>query len=256
MNIEFYKYHGAGNDFILIDNRNNTLKLSNEQIHFLCDRRFGIGADGLMLLNASKEFDFDMKYYNSDGYEGSMCGNGGRCIVAFAKYLGIEKKHYIFNAIDGLHEAFFEDDLVKLKMNKVNSVAQIDNEWFLNTGSPHVVQFVENIEKTEVSTLGKILRFDARFGEAGTNVNFIEANLENIKIRTFERGVEAETYACGTGSVASAIAAHQKTPEINAYIIQALGGTLYVNFEFKDGIYQNIWLKGPAKQVYKGVINF
>ena len=252
MNIKFSKYQGAGNDFILIDNRKDNIRLSESQIEKLCHRRFGIGADGLMILESNTETDFRMKYYNSDGKEGSMCGNGGRCIVAFANEIGISKKEYQFIAIDGLHQAILKGTEVNLKMSKVDDIKQFDKDWFLDTGSPHAVEVVDNINAVEVSEEGKTLRFDPRFGENGTNVNFIEINQNQLKIRTYERGVEAETYACGTGAVASAIIANQLNPELKWFSLEALGGTLEVSFERIDNSYTNIWLKGPAVKVFEG----
>ena len=254
MKIIFSKYHGAGNDFILIDNRNNTYHLSEKEIETLCHRRFGIGADGLMFIEEDSETDFKMRYYNSDGKEGSMCGNGGRCIVAFANEIGIQKEHYRFNAIDGLHEAFLKGTEVNLKMTNVNSIQNIDNHWFLDTGSPHAVEIVTNLNEINVSEKGEKLRYDTRFGDSGTNVNFIEIDKNILKIRTYERGVEAETYACGTGAVASAIIANQLQPELNKFILNALGGQLEVSFENTNQQYSNIWLKGPAIKVFSGNI--
>jgi len=254
MEISFIKYQGAGNDFILIDNRNNKIILSTSEIESLCNRRFGIGADGLMLLESDLKTDFKMRYFNSDGKEGSMCGNGGRCIVAFAFEIGIQKEYYNFIAIDGLHEAYYKNNIVDLKMTEVDKIEKFDKDWFLNTGSPHAVEIVNNIDKVDVATEGKILRYDHRFGKNGTNVNFIEINKNKIQIRTFERGVEAETYACGTGAVASAIVAHQNNPEISKYKLSAIGGDLEVRFDKKNNKYTNIWLKGPATKVFSGII--
>ncbi len=254
MKIIFSKYHGAGNDFILIDNRAQIIKLAEEQIENICHRRFGIGADGLMLLESDSETDFRMIYYNSDGKEGSMCGNGGRCIVAFANEIGIKKEHYHFMATDGLHEALLESSQIDLKMTNVENIKRFENDWFLDTGSPHAVEVVKNIEFINVSEEGQQLRQDSRFGENGTNVNFIEINKNQIKIRTYERGVEAETYACGTGAVASAIIANQINPNIEQFTLKALGGTLNVSFDVSNKRYQNIWLKGPAIKVFSGEI--
>ncbi len=252
MTLNFAKYQGAGNDFILIDNRNSKVLLSETQIAKLCHRRFGIGADGLMLLEADTETDFRMKYYNSDGKEGSMCGNGGRCIVAFAEAIGIRKAQYQFMAVDGLHQAVFKGTEVNLKMSDVDEIKQFDKNWFLDTGSPHAVEVVDNIDAVLVSEEGKTLRHDQRFGKEGTNVNFIEINNSNLKIRTYERGVEAETFACGTGAVASAIIANRLNPELKQFSLEALGGTLEVSFERTDNSYTNIWLKGPAVKVFEG----
>lgn len=254
MNIHFQKFHGAGNDFIIIDNRSLNHQLTTKQIAKLCHRRFGIGADGLMLLELDENTDFRMKYYNSDGKEGSMCGNGGRCIVAFAKAIGIDKKHYTFNAIDGLHEAFIQNFLVDLKMSDVIDIQHIQDEWFLDTGSPHVVKIVNSIQDVNVAVEGKKLRYDERFGPNGSNVNFIQLNQQQLDIRTFERGVEAETYACGTGAVASAIIANQVMPDNFSFVLKALGGQLEVKFEKTGNNYHNIWLKGPAEKVFEGQI--
>jgi len=255
MTIPFSKYHGAGNDFILIDNRKNNIQLSTDKIEKLCNRRFGVGADGLMLLETNESKDFKMLYFNSDGKEGSMCGNGGRCIVAFAKEIGVSKKHYFFDAIDGPHEAFLIENEVNLKMSTIKNIKKFDNEWFLDTGSPHVVKVVNDINSIKVDSEGKKLRFDARFGENGANVNFIEINNSEIEIRTYERGVEEETLACGTGAVASAIIAHQNSPEISTYFLNALGGNLEVSFEKLQDLYTNVWLKGPAIKVFEGKIS-
>ncbi len=254
MKIPFYKYQGAGNDFILIDNRNQDVLLNQEQINRLCDRRFGIGADGLMFLEQDDAFDFRMRYYNSDGREGTMCGNGGRCIVAFANQLGIQREQYVFSAIDGVHKAVLENETVDLKMNPVKQFTLMGDEWFLDTGSPHVVKLVEDVEGLDVNELGSKLRYDTRFGTGGSNVNFINIASGVVKIRTYERGVEAETLACGTGSVASAIIAHQYYQNQNHFVIEALGGTLEVRFKLENDVYTDIWLKGEAKFVFKGTI--
>jgi len=254
MILKFSKYQGAGNDFVLIDNRKNKIQLSEKQIKNLCHRRFGVGADGLMLLETDQTTNFKMKYYNSDGKEGTMCGNGGRCIVAFAKEIGIIQKHYHFTAIDGSHEAILKDSEVNLKMSDVNDIKQFESDWFLDTGSPHAVEVVKNISEVKVASEGKKLRYDQRFGTEGTNVNFIEINNNKLKIRTYERGVEAETYACGTGAVASAIIANQIDTSQNKFILEALGGTLEVSFDRNNNSYTNIWLKGPAVKVFSGEI--
>ena len=255
MELFFFKYHGAGNDFILIDNRTQNIHLSEQQIAQLCHRRFGIGADGLMFLESDKSSDFKMKYYNSDGKEGSMCGNGGRCIVAFAHEIGIRKEHYHFMASDGLHEAVLDKTEVNLKMIDVTDIQKLDSDWFLNTGSPHAIEIVDNINSINVEKQGEKLRHDPRFGEKGTNVNFIEVHQNHLKIRTYERGVEAETLACGTGAVASAIIANQLYPQYKKFNLKALGGNLEVSFEKTDSAYSNIWLKGPAVKVFEGRIN-
>ncbi len=256
MLLKFYKYHGAGNDFIVIDNRNRNFTASKKLIHLLCDRHFGIGADGLMTLENDIENDFKMYYFNADGQEGTMCGNGGRCIVHFAKKMGvIQDSSTIFSAIDGIHRAKFSSgEIIKLKMNDVNvkSIHDISQGFLLNTGSPHLVRFERNIETIDVSSLGKKLRYDSEFEEQnGVNVNFVKVNNNCLKIRTYERGVEAETLACGTGSVAVALAFSLKENYYKSPInIYARGGDMKVYFQFKDSLFQDIWLEGPVKYVF------
>ncbi|RPE00903.1 diaminopimelate epimerase [Aureibaculum marinum] len=255
--ISFYKYQGTGNDFIMIDNRNQTFPKNNTKlIAKLCDRKFGIGADGLILLELSNLQDFTMIYYNADGNEGSMCGNGGRCIVAFAKQLKIIDTHTTFDAVDGLHEAKIDKDIVSLKMKNVTEVQKFNTHLFLNTGSPHHIAFVDNIDSFDVYTNGKNIRYGSPYFEEGTNVNFVEQKDDNtFKVRTYERGVENETLSCGTGVTAVAIAAHKanKTDKTNAFL-KTLGGTLEVYFDYDNNIYKNVFLKGKATKVFKGEI--
>lgn len=257
--IKFYKYQGAGNDFVIIDNRNHAFDGSNtETVHFLCDRRFGIGGDGLMLLENHAEYDFTMRYFNSDGKEASMCGNGGRCIAAFAVHQGIvkAKEKFRFMAVDGLHEASYDEGIVSLKMIDINQVEIKDNYTFLNTGSPHYVEFCQSTENLDIKTLGSKVRYSDTFQPGGTNVNFVHfINDNTIKVRTYERGVEDETLACGTGVVASAISAHLKKPEISDFNIEALGGKLRVYFKANNEKFTDIWLVGPAKFVFEGSID-
>jgi len=256
-NITFFKYQGAGNDFILIDNRNNHFDRNNEElIKKLCDRRFGIGGDGLMLLQQNQTFDFEMVYYNADGREGTMCGNGGRCIVAFARDLGIIKEETVFLAVDGKHQAIITDDQVNLEMIDVNTIAKDEQAFVLNTGSPHYVLEVENLKDFNVFEKGKSIRNNETYGQKGINVNFVEKEGEGYFLRTFERGVEDETLACGTGATADAIAMAIKE-EKNGSIqipIRVLGGQLYISFEKNDNIIQKVHLKGPANLVFKGEI--
>ncbi|MEX1383615.1 diaminopimelate epimerase [Lutibacter sp.] len=257
MKLHFYKYQGAGNDFIMVDNRDLLFPKTNTHlINKLCDRRFGIGADGLILLEPSKKEDFTMVYFNADGNEGSMCGNGGRCIVAFAKQLGIITDETTFNAVDGLHYATIANEIVSLKMIDISEIKVTDSNVFLNTGSPHHVQFSKNIAEINVKKLGAKIRYGAPYFETGTNVNFAEKITANsFKVRTYERGVEGETLACGTGVTAVAIAAHitNKTDE-NSIKIEVLGGDLEVSFEKVKNKYTNIFLKGPAEFVFEGNI--
>jgi diaminopimelate epimerase len=257
--IPFYKYQGAGNDFILIDNRQSSHLQSpdNELIATICDRRLGVGADGLILLQNKEGFDFEMMYFNSDGKEGSMCGNGGRCIVAFAKILGIIGKECNFIAVDGPHQArAISEDWIELKMSDVYCVEREEEAYILNTGSPHYVIFVEDIDDINVVESGQIIRYSDRFSKEGINVNFVERKQSCLFVATYERGVENETLSCGTGVTASAISLFYKNklPLVNQEIeIMTKGGGLKVRYTpTRDGNFQDIWLCGPAQQVFKG----
>lgn len=255
MKIEFYKYQGTGNDFIIVDNRTENFPKSNtEFIKNLCDRRFGIGADGLMLLEHSSHSDFEMIYFNADGRIGSMCGNGGRCIVAFAKSLDIFDKKTCFEAIGKLYQATIEDDLVRLIMNDVAEIDLFKNHLFLNTGSPHHVAYVKDVDDLDVKTAGEKIRYGSPYFEEGTNVNFVEQlDEQTFKVRTYERGVENETLSCGTGVTAVAIASHySKKSKENSIWLQTPGGQLEVSFDVENKKYHNIVLKGPATFVFKG----
>jgi diaminopimelate epimerase len=261
MKIAFSKYHGTGNDFILLDNRQKEYSLLTEsQIKFLCDRRFGIGADGLILLETNSGVDFEMIYFNSDGNVSSMCGNGGRCITAFAKSLGLIKGSAKFKAIDGMHEALIEKEnpiVVKLKMRDVASVENIGDDMFINTGSPHYVSFVQNALTTNVAGEGRRIRNSDRFKQEGTNVNFVEPLTDRLIVRSYERGVEDETLSCGTGVVASVLAASSRgliESEAGVCKAIAMGGILMVHYEKASNGFKNIWLEGEATFVYKGEI--
>ena len=251
----FYKYQGTGNDFIMIDNRNLHFdKTATATVKRLCDRRLGIGADGLILIQDHPDFDFEMVYFNADGNIGSMCGNGGRCAVKFARRLTIISDEAYFLAADGDHHASVESDVVFLKMANVTEIEQTDNAYYLKTGSPHYVQFVDNLHAFEVFNEGKNIRNNNRFKEVGTNVNFAEILPDNtLFVRTYERGVEDETLSCGTGVTATALAAHLKGFE-SPVKIKTLGGELQVSFEKDGDLYHNIYLSGPAKMVFKGHI--
>ncbi len=257
MKIEFYKYQGTGNDFILFDNRTNIYDLSKKQIEFICDRRFGIGADGIMLLNLKEGFDFEMKYYNANGAEGSMCGNGGRCMVRFAAKMGIHKSKYHFIAADGEHKAHIDmNDEVRLKMKDVNYVEVHSNHFILNTGSPHYVKHIRDVMAMDVKTGGRMIRYSKDFEKEGINVNFVETlNDDKIYVRTYERGVEDETLSCGTGVTASALVSAHNDNGFNRVDVKTPGGILSVEFDKKDdNHFENIWLNGPADFVFKGEI--
>lgn len=255
MKIHFSKYQGAGNDFIIIDNRNALFDPSNhELISRLCDRRMGIGADGLMLLNTSDDYAFEMVYFNADGKLGSMCGNGARCIVAFAKQLDIFENECMFLAFDGPHYAEWTEEFVRLKMSDITSVESINDSYFINTGSPHYISFVDNLEDLDVTKEGQLIRYNERFNSEGTNVNFVQLGVKNISIRTYERGVEAETLACGTGAVACAIATfEQGRIQNNSLEVKVLGGWLKVDFQ-KTEHYSDVFLTGPYQEVFKGEV--
>ncbi|RYD96729.1 MAG: diaminopimelate epimerase [Sphingobacteriales bacterium] len=256
MKINFFKYQGAGNDFVIIDNRSGNIRLTTAQVNFLCDRRFGIGADGLMLVAQAEGYDYRMVYFNADGHESTMCGNGGRCMAAFTYHAGLAGTEQFFTAVDGAHKAnILSGDLVSLEMQDVTHITIEEDATILNTGSPHFVQFVADVAAIDVYKEGKAIRNRDQFQPKGINVNFVMATPSGLKIRTYERGVEAETLACGTGVTAAAIAsAADKTGKL-IIPVEAMGGMLEVSFEKKDAQQAtNIWLKGPAKMVFSGTI--
>lgn len=255
MELNFYKYQGTGNDFILIDNRNNSFPKEDKQLIFkLCDRKFGIGADGLLLLEDNTLHDFTMIYYNADGKIGSMCGNGGRCIIHFANFLNIIEDVTTFEASDGLHKGLINEEIISLKMNDVNEIQLSKNYAFLDTGSPHHVELVKNIDDYDVEKEGASIRYN-RYKEAGANINFVEGIDNNtFAVRTYERGVEGETLSCGTGVTAVAIAMYEtKKTDSNKLSLKTKGGDLIVKFNKTHKGYSDIYLEGPAIQVYKGI---
>ncbi len=254
----FYKYQGTGNDFVLVDNRDGHFPKENTVlVNFLCDRRFGIGADGLILLEESDQYDFHMVYYNSDGKTSTMCGNGGRCIVAFAKYLGMITTDTVFSAVDGHHSAAVDGDVVSLGMIAVDNIRQTDKYHFLDTGSPHHVQVVQDLENLNVAHEGAKIRYGI-YGAPGSNVNFVsKIDDTHFKVRTYERGVEGETLSCGTGVTAVALAMHHANrAKGNTIRITTQGGDLKVAFEIDTLGYNDIQLIGPAKLVFKGEISW
>ena len=257
MTMTFHKYQGTGNDFIIIDNRNYIFPKKNSSlIASLCDRHFGIGADGLILLEDHKTVDFSMIYFNADGHESSMCGNGGRCIVAFAKELKLFKKTTTFYAIDGIHSAEINSDKVSLKMINVHDILVSKEFIFTNTGSPHHIEMVENLDDISVIEKGRTI-IDSLYSSEGCNINFVEQlDHQTFKVRTYERGVEDETLACGTGATAVAIAMYKIGKSDSNHIkLDVLGGYLEVQFIAKDESYTDIFLSGPAQLVFKGTLN-
>jgi diaminopimelate epimerase len=257
LKIKFYKYQGAGNDFILIDNRKNAVKHQNPKlIARLCDRRFGIGGDGIMFLQDKPGYDFEMVYYNADGQPSSMCGNGGRCIVAFAKYLGIIDSETDFLAVDGPHHAKISatGDWVSLQMIDVNEINNDGGAYVLNTGSPHYIELVNSLADKDVYHDGFAIRNNDIYKANGINVNFVEPLNGGYFVRTFERGVEDETYACGTGVTAAALAMakhNHQTGKLNTPI-KVLGGDLNIRFDYDGQKFTDIFLEGPAVQVFEG----
>ena len=258
MNIQFYKYQGTGNDFIILDNRKNQYPLlASHHVRTLCDRRFGIGADGLMLLQEQPGYDFEMVYYNADGNRGSMCGNGGRCMVKFAYSMGIEKAMYRFLAVDGSHEAEIDNDgLVSLKMKDIDQVKEYHGDFILDTGSPHYVKLVNDVREIDVVRKGKEIRNSNNFVREGINVNFVATiNDDEIYVRTYERGVEDETLSCGTGVTAAAVICYHNENGFNDVTVHTPGGKLSVEYDRRDDDhYDNIWLTGPAEKVFEGML--
>ena len=258
MNLRFYKYQGTGNDFVILDNRNKEFDgISNEQVLHLCDRKFGIGADGLMLMNRKDGYDFEMIYYNADGKPGTMCGNGGRCMVKFGFHMGIHEYTYRFIASDGEHEAEIDiHNRIRLKMNDVVTVEEHNTYSVLNTGSPHFVKFVNDIMNVDVVETGRDIRNSKPYVNEGINVNFVENTGEDsIYVRTYERGVEDETLSCGTGVTAAALVSAHNPRGFNRVEVKTPGGNLSVEFNKIDEThFENIWLCGPAEFVFKGEI--
>jgi len=254
--LHFYKYHGTGNDFVIFDGRSNDVhsQLTQEVIAAICHRRFGVGADGIMILENHSTADFNMIYYNADGRPSSMCGNGGRCLVAFAQRMGVFKDRCTFMASDGLHEATIKYNWVELKMIDVEDIEREGDDHILDTGSPHYITQCESLDDLEITSAAHAIRYNDRFTEDGINVNFLEKLGKGIRIRTYERGVEDETWACGTGATAAAIAyADQHSLEGAIEIpVKVEGGQLSVKFRKTENRYEDVWLCGPAAFVFEG----
>jgi diaminopimelate epimerase len=253
MIVEFYKYQGTGNDFIMIDDRENIFDINDHNlIAALCQRRMGIGADGLILLKEHDKYDFEMIYFNSDGHQSSMCGNGGRCIIAFAQLLEIIDEETTFLAIDGEHKGQFLGDTIALQMQDVSDIEGVGDGLVMDTGSPHYIEMVDDLRNMNIEKEGRRIRNSKPFRKEGINVNFVQDSAD-LQVRTYERGVEAETLSCGTGVVATAIAMHYANCiEENLIDVKTEGGELSVSFEEVNGSYRNIWLNGEASMVYAG----
>ena len=255
----FYKYQGTGNDFILIDDRSNVFPLKDVSlVARLCDRRFGIGADGLILIQNAATSDFKMVYFNADGNESSLCGNGARCTIAFANFLNCIEDKTTFEAVDGLHSAHIDGDIISLQMHDVSKIQAFENHTFLDTGSPHHVEMVEKLKTFDVYGNGKRIREGSPYYMTGANVNFVEQLAKDqFAIRTYERGVEDETLSCGTGATAVALAMYENKKTTATKIkINVQGGVLEIQFEVTDKGYSQIFLSGPAEQVYSGTFKF
>lgn len=259
MELTFYKYEGTGNDFVMVDNRAQFFPKDNiALVRHLCDRRFGIGGDGLILLENDTETDFRMVYYNSDGNPSSMCGNGGRCLVAFAKSLGVISDQASFTAVDGLHRATIAaNGVVSLEMSDVDEVKIYPEYVFLDTGSPHHVQLEADLARLDVKSIGSAIRYSDLYGKRGSNINFVQQiSSDTFAIRTYERGVEDETLSCGTGATAVAIAMHATGKTSNNHLhINVEGGKLQVSFEKQESKYTKVMLTGPATFVFKGTVS-
>lgn len=252
--LQFYKYQGTGNDFVMIDNRDLEFPKNKDLIKHMCDRRFGIGGDGLILLENDAQADFKMVYYNSDGNESTMCGNGGRCLVAFAHFLDLFEEKATFTAVDGLHEASYSKGNVKLKMIDVADISYDGENAVLNTGSPHFVMFVDAVKDFPVYTKGNEIRNNDTYCSEGINVNFVEKLSDHsLFVRTYERGVEDETFSCGTGATASALV-FMKDTGLTAVDVKVLGGNLKIHARQSGSTFSDIWLEGPAVQVFSGKI--
>lgn len=259
MTVKFYKYQGTGNDFIMIDNRNGALGNNPRLIRHLCNRHFGIGADGLIYLENLPGYDFKMVYFNSDGNESSMCGNGGRCLIRFAAQLGVVHSSCRFMAIDGEHTGqIHSNGIITLKMKDVDAIETYSTDFVLNTGSPHYVRFTGDVKSINLVAEARSIRYSERFSEKGINVNFVQQlDKGKISVRTYERGVEDETLSCGTGVVASALAFVSSLAghSLEKISVETPGGSLEVTFRREGSAFKDIYLTGPAEKVFEGEIN-
>jgi len=255
--MKFFKYQATGNDFIIIDNTHKNIKLSEEDVKILCDRKFGVGADGLILLELESGFDYSMLYYNSDGKKSSFCGNGSRCLAHLAHKKKIFKKHASFLANGNRYQANVNNDVVSIKMQNISDIiVNQDDSVLMDSGSPHIVFFRNSVQNLDIGHLGKNIRNSVDYKEKGINVNFVEVHNQSLYVRTYERGVEKETLSCGTGVVASAIASHKKGfVNIDSIKIKTNGGVMNVSFNYSNQTYKDIFLSGTASLVFQGDVS-
>ncbi len=254
MKISFHKYQGTGNDFVMIDDRSGSFPISDTAlISHLCDRKMGIGADGVILVQNHASLDFKMVYFNPDGSQ-SLCGNGSRCAVAFAKSLELIGEKCTFETTDGIHDAYFEGDIVHFHLHDVKMTTRKGDDWFINTGSPHHIELTGNLNDIDIIKEGSTIRYSEEYKPAGTNVNFVALAKDHISVRTYERGVEGETLSCGTGVTACALAASFMNYS-SPVTVKTKGGKLSVSFtQTEDESFENIYLAGPAKKVFEGAV--
>ena len=257
MQLKFSKYHGTGNDFIMVFNHDDNYCFSHSEVKKICDRRNGVGADGLIIIEKTLDADFKMIYYNADGFIGSMCGNGARCAVSFAKELKLIENQCEFLAYDGMHKGLIlEDGLVSIEMVDVSLIEVQNNIWKIDTGSPHLICFRDNVSDIDVKHEGACIRNSSNYIKDGINVNFVKLTKNELFIRTYERGVEDETLSCGTGAVASAIATYESGLLNSDRIkVNVLGGQLEVLLSKVGSKYSNIHLIGPTKFVFNGEVD-
>lgn len=254
MKIRFQKYQGTGNDFIIVDNRGHVLpSIDLKLVKHLCDRKFGIGSDGIILFENDENSDFNMNFFNPDGSQ-SFCGNGSRCVIQYAIDIGVIEGKAKFRAIDGMHEGYKKGDLIFIKMKNVSDIEYLEDHTVLDTGSPHYVTHVNNMDELNIIERARQIRYSKKFNEKGINVNFVETIPTGIKMRTYERGVEGETLSCGTGVTAAALSHALRNGSGSEVNVETKGGSLKVMFEKVGDGFQDIWLCGPAKKVYKGEI--
>ncbi len=254
MRIHFSKYQGSGNDFIIVDNRNGLFAPTKQQIIHLCDRKFGIGSDGLIMIEETDHADFYMNFFNPDGSQ-SFCGNGSRCAVRYAQKLGLVGASGEFKAIDTTHPFATDELLVKIKMKNVLGIEREDEDYIIHTGSPHYIIYKQNIEAIDIVTEARKIRYSDRFREEGINVNFVEEIKDVLHVRTYERGVEDETLSCGTGVTAVALSYAHQFPGLKMVKVQSRGGALSVNMRnLGDGQFEDVWLCGPAQAVFEGEV--